>query len=328
MSNVVNRSSPPNGPLRVVFMGTPEFAVPVLDALASSEEVAVCGVFTPPDRPGGRGRRPVSPPVKLHALELGLEVHQPPTLRSDQAQALLSNLTPGVIVVAAYGRFLPTPVLSLPPLGCLNLHPSLLPKHRGPSPVVTAILEGDTSTGVSLMLLDEGMDTGPVIARRTHQMSGAETAEALTGELFRSGSELLLESLGPWARGELTAIAQNDEQATTTRKVEREDGQADWTLSAQDLERRGRAYTPWPGLYSRWDGKLLKFLDVAAIPIGDQDVNRLPVGSVFQLAAPDPLGVVTGDGVLTLKTLQLEGRRSATASEFLRGHPGFPGASL
>jgi methionyl-tRNA formyltransferase len=316
----------PAGALQVVFMGTPHFALPVIDALAASDAVDVRGVFTPPDRRGGRGRHPVPPPVKLRALELGLAVYQPPTLRSRETQVLLSSLEPDIIVVAAYGRFLPTPVLDLPRRGCLNLHPSLLPRHRGPSPVVTTILEGDTATGVSLMLLDEGMDTGPVISHREFQMDGSERAEGLTEELFRLGAELLMENLGAWARGELTASPQNDDGVTVTRKVEREDGQADWSLSARDLERRCRAYTPWPGLFSRWDGKLLKLLDVTAVPA--QEDAGLVVGSVMQLAGPVPLGVVTADGILALNTVQLEGRNSATGDEFLRGHPGFAGAVL
>ena len=311
-------------------MGTPRFALPVLDALAASADVDVCGVFTPRDRRGGRGRHSVSPPVKIRGLELGLEVHQPPTLRSPETQALLSSLAPDIIVVAAYGRFLPPKVLELPHRGCLNLHPSLLPRHRGPSPVVTTILEGDTKTGVSLMLLDEGMDTGPIIATHPYRMTGHETAEELTEELFRLGSELLMENLGPWAREELTASPQDDDGATVTRKVEREDGLADWGLAAKDLERRCRAYTPWPGLYSHWEGKLLKFLDAAAVP-AQEDTGEdagLPIGSVVHLEGSVPLGVVTADGNLALNTVQLEGRSSATGAEFLRGYPGFAGAVL
>ena len=312
--------------MRIVFMGTPHFAIPVLDALASSETVQVCGVFTPPDKPGGRGRQVVPPPVKLRAIELGLAVHQPPTLRSDGARALLSELRPDIIVVAAYGRFLPSPVLELPPYGCLNLHPSLLPKHRGPSPVVTTILEGDLTTGVSLMLLDEGMDTGPIIAQQVHSLTGHETAEGLTKELFRLGSLLLLDKLGPWARSEIAAKPQNDGEATVTRKVQREDGRADWSLSSEDLERRSRAYTLWPGLHCHWNGKMLKFLDITVLD--SQPSTDLPAGSVIQVTGPNPLGVVTREGILGLKTLQLEGRKIATANEFLRGYPSFVGALL
>ena len=312
--------------MRIVFMGTPHFAIPVLDALAASEALQVCGVFAPPDNPGGRGRQVIPPPVKLRALELGLAVHQPPTLRSKEAQALLSELRPDIIVVAAYGRFLPSPVLELPTYGCLNLHPSLLPRHRGPSPVVTTILEGDLTTGVSLMLLDEGMDTGPVIAQQVHSLTGRETAEGLTKELFRLGSLLLLDKLGPWTRSEITAKPQNDGQATVTRKVQREDGRADWSLSSEDLERLSRAYTLWPGLHCQWDGKLLKFLDVTVLD--PQPDTGLPAGSVIQVTGPDPLGVVTREGILGLTTVQLEGRKSATATEFLRGYPRFVGALL
>ena len=312
--------------MRLLFMGTPEYVVPVLDSLISDKSVEVIGVYTPPDRPKGRGRAVEMPPLKIFALEHGLPVFQPPTLRPEPVQQELAGLQPDVILVAAYGKLLPQAVLATPAHGCLNLHPSMLPKYRGPSPVVTTILEGDSATGVSLMLLDQGMDTGPVIAIRGHQMGGNETAEALTEELFRIGSGLLMENLGPWAQGELTARPQNDDDATVTRKVERDDGRADWSLSAVDLERRFRAYTPWPGLYSQWDGKLIKFLDVASLT--DESGQGLPAGSVVHLSGPVPLGVVTGSGILALKTVQLEGRNSATAADFLRGYPGIAGALL
>ena len=166
--------------MRVVFMGTPEFAVPVLEALVGAPDVEVPGVVTPPDRPGGRGRNPVQSPVKSYALAQGLPVLQPQSLRPEAAQRALASLSPDVIVVAAYGRILPPPVLAMPPHGCLNLHPSLLPRHRGPAPVVTAILEGDRSTGVTLMQLDHGMDTGPLISNRRVELTGSEDAETLT----------------------------------------------------------------------------------------------------------------------------------------------------
>ena len=248
--------------MRVVFMGTPEFAVPVLEALVEAPDVEVPGVVTPPDRPGGRGRNPVQSPVKSYALARSLPVLQPQSLRPEAAQRALASLSPDVIVVAAYGRILPPPVLAMPPHGCLNLHPSLLPRHRGPAPVVTAILEGDRSTGVTLMQLDQGMDTGPLISSQRVELTGSEDAETLTRRLFQLGARLLLDNLGPWVAGELTARPQIDAESTVTRKVERDDGRADWTMSAEQLERRCRAYKPWPGLYTQWDGKILKLLDV------------------------------------------------------------------
>ena len=223
--------------MRLVFMGTPAFAVPVLAGLNGLTGWEVAGVYTPPDRPAGRGRRAQPPPVKEFALEHGLPVHQPASLRSKEAQAELAALEPDAIIVAAYGKLLPPPVLELAPLGCLNIHPSLLPRRRGPSPVATAILEGDHVTGVTLMLLDRGMDTGPLIAQTEYPLKVDETADRLTEALFGVGGQLLHESLPRWQSGELKAVPQDDSLATVTRKLTRADGLADWTLTAEELER-------------------------------------------------------------------------------------------
>ena len=313
--------------MRLVFMGTPSFVVPVLGALANAQDVSVVGVFTPPDRPRGRGRTPEMPPVKANALDRGLEVYQPVSLRSARVQAELSSLQPDVIVVAAYGKILPPQVLGTPRRGCLNLHPSLLPRHRGPSPVASAILEGAPVTGVTLMLLDEGMDTGPLIGQREYPLTGLETVEELTYALFQLGTGLLLESLAPWVAGRLTARAQDEAGATVTRKLERNDGLVDWELPAAMLERRRRAYTPWPGLFAQWQGRVLKLLDVVALP--PDGAPRAQPGRVVAVLSEDtPVGVATGEGVLGLKLVQLEGRRALAAEEFLRGHPQFLGSQL
>jgi methionyl-tRNA formyltransferase len=312
--------------MRLVFMGTPTFVIPVLDALIRTGGVEVVGVYTPPDRPSGRGRSPSLPPVKGHALALGLPVYQPATLRSARAQAQLAALKPDVILVAAYGKLLPPEVLKTPPHGCLNLHPSLLPRHRGPSPVATSILEGDAVTGVSLMLLDEGMDTGPIIAQREHPLSSTDTAETLTVTLFEMGNTLL-KNLGPWVAGQLAARQQEDAKATITHKLERAHGEARWELSAMALERRRRAFTPWPGLFTHWQGKVLKLLDVVAFP-AEASPSPEP-GQVIPLPLKDvAIGVGTGQGVLGIKSLQLEGRRPVTGDEFRRGYPHFIGARL
>ena len=270
-------------------------------------------------------------PVKSYSLERGLALFQPSSLRPAQVQEELAALAPDVVVVAAYGKLLPASVLEMPRHGCLNLHPSLLPRHRGPSPVATAILEGDAVTGTTLMLLDQGMDTGPTIAQRQHLLSGEETAEALTASLFQLGTLLLLEKLAPWVGGRLTAEPQEDAMATTTRKLERADGQASWTLPAAALERKRRAFTPWPGLFTRWQGKMLKFLDVVALPAETAELSNEPgqPGQVVPLGlAHVPVGIVTTQGILGLKILQLEGRRAVAAGEFLKGYPKFLGAQL
>lgn len=312
--------------MRLVFMGTPSVAVPVVAGLTGLDGWEVAGVYTTPDRPAGRGRRSQPSPVKEFALGHGLSVFQPSSLRSEEAQAELAALEPDGIVIAAYGRLLPPPVLELPSLGCLNIHPSLLPRHRGPSPVATAILKGDQVTGVTLMLLDEGMDTGPLIAQQEYPLTGAESADWLTAELFDLGGRLLQKSLPHWQSGELHTTPQDGSLATVTRKLERSDGMADWDLTAEELERRARAFTPWPGLFTTWNGNGLKLVKVSVMPTGSGGGGT---GMVVETNDPSaPVAVVTGQGLLGLKTVQLEGRTAVDANDFLRGSPGFIGSRL
>jgi len=252
-------------------------------------------------------------------------VFQPPSLRPHEAQAQLAALEPDLIVVAAYGKILPPQVLAIPPKGCLNLHPSLLPKYRGPSPVVAAILDGLEVTGVSIMLLDQGMDTGPILAQRPCPIAPQDTAESLTYRLFQLGAELLKETLPGWLKGEVQPVPQDHSQATYTRRIEKEDGQADWSHPAVVLERRLRAFTPWPGLYTRWKGKLLKVL--AAVPLPQP--AQAPPGTVVPLDNQDtPCGVTTGDGILGLRRLQLEGGKAQDARQFIIGYRDFIGSRL
>ncbi len=316
------RELKPENPLRAVFMGTPRFAVPALDILASNPAVDPVAVYTPPDRRRGRGRVMEPSPVKARAHELEIPVYQPSTLRNRNAVGELSELKPEIIVVVAYGRLLPADVLELPRFGCLNLHPSLLPRHRGPSPVPGAILSGDETTGVTLMLLDEGMDTGPVIAQRTRNIGPEDDAENLTTELFRDGAALLDATLPAWVSGDVVARPQDDGQATYTSKMERADGSADWDRPAEFLWRQQRAYTPWPGLHTTWQGKELKLLEVSPLPDGDAEPGAVARFEEHRLA------VGTGEGLLAIHRLQLEGRRPAVAADFVRGYPDFIGARL
>ena len=318
--------------MRLVFMGTPVFVVPVLDALVQDSNIEITGVYTPPDRRQGRGRSSQMPPVKAYALERGLTVFQPVSLRREEVQQEMASLRPEVIVVAAYGKFLPSAVLNIPPRGCLNLHPSWLPKHRGPSPVITTILEGDETTGVTLMLLDQGMDTGPIIAQYEQAVGPDDTAETLTAALFQLGASLLLEKLAAWVAGELICQPQDDSLVTVTRKLERSDGEADWNLSSQQLNRRSRAFTPWPGLFTHWRGQVLKLLEVTDSrnfpEVSAPEVNVAP-GRVVPLdVAGVPVGIGTAQGVLGLKRVQLEGRSPTGAADFLKGYPQFIGAQL
>jgi len=307
--------------MRIVFMGTPDFAIPCLERLLQAGHEVV-GVYCRPDKEIGRGRRLEAPPIKRFAAERELPVFQPVSLRREEAQAELADLAPDVVVVAAYGVLLPKAVLETPPLGCLNVHPSLLPRHRGPAPVVTAILEGEGVTGVTIMLLDEGMDTGPLLAQRREAVRADDTAPGLTRRLFVQGAELLVETLPRWVAGGIEAVPQDEALVTTTRRITKEDGVLDWSAGAEDLCRRVRGYEPWPGTYTFWQGKQLKVL--AARPGKEQ--ASVPRGTVVR--ANDGAAVVTGEGLFILDQVQLEGRRSATIREFLQGHPTFVGGQL
>lgn len=313
--------------MRLIFMGTPAAVVPTLTALNHAPDLDIAAVYTPPDRPRGRGRPTEPTPVKAAALALNLPVLQPHSLRAPAAQQELQALQPDVIIVAAYGKLLPREVLTIPPHGCLNLHPSLLPRYRGPSPVATAILDGAASTGLTLMLLDPGMDTGPILAQQEYPLTGRETAADLTADLFTLGTQLLLANLNPWVSGQLPAHPQDETQATTTRKLERADGIADWHLPAAALERMCRAFTPWPGLTAHWQGQSLRLLTVTALENSDSSAAAL--GQVIPLnSTTTPAAIATAQGILIPQQLQLEGRRPATIADFLRGHPNFLNSHL
>jgi methionyl-tRNA formyltransferase len=309
--------------MRTVFMGTPGFAVPILAALLDAGHEVV-GVYTQPDRPVGRRGRPAPSPVKEAAVEEKLPVFQPPSLKRETAQEELAGLAPDVIVVAAYGLFLPTATLDLPPLGCLNVHPSLLPKYRGPSPVAASILNGDSETGITVIRLDEGMDSGPIVAQRKTAIGADEDGVGLTARLFGMGAELMVETLPKWAAGHIVAVPQDNASASTTKLLKREDGEIDWGRDAARIARQVRAYQPWPGAFTKWRGKLLKVLEAAEAAAHAPDA--VP-GQV--IALPDGgLGVATAHGVLAVRRLQMEGSRASDAVEFLRGHGDIMGAVL
>ena len=309
--------------MRVVFMGTPGFAVPVLEALLSAGH-EVAAVYSRPDRPSGRGKRTSPTPVKAAALAMGIPVRQPPSLKPLDVRDELAVPAPDVIVVAAYGLFLPREVLDLPRHSCLNIHPSLLPKLRGPSPVSTAIVDGETTTGVTIMVMDEGVDTGPVLVQRRTPIGEGETADALTARLFEMGARLLVEVLPDWAEGRTRARPQDESSATTTRLLTRDDGRIDWRMSAEQIARRVRGYTPWPGTHTSWDGRTLKIIEASHDAGGGSDRP----GTVVEPDAGDVISVSTGEGTLRVTRLQLEGRRASSARDFLQGHGSIVGAQL
>jgi len=314
--------------LRFVFMGSPEFAVLPLEHLLVNQ-YQVVAVYTQPDRPAGRGSALVSPPVKRVALAWGLPVVQPASLKEAGVVEQLTRFTPDIIVVAAFGQILPQSVLAMPRLGCINIHPSLLPRFRGASPVASAILAGDEFTGVSIMLMDEGLDTGPVLARAQIPISAPDTTGSLTTKLSLIGAQLLGEVLVHWTRGELTPQPQDEAQASYCGPITKEDGEIDWRLPAIDIWRRVRAYHPWPGCYTKWRGRQLKIIEAVPLP----EERTFKVGQVVALTSvlegsKAGFGVCTGDGVLGVLRVQLEGKQVLSAAEFLRGQREFIGAVL
>jgi methionyl-tRNA formyltransferase len=312
---------------RVVFMGTPEFAVPPLAALLRAG-YDVVGVLTREDRPAGRGRQVEESPVKQIALAEQLLVQQPHTLRDPDALAALANLRPDLIIVAAYGLILPQAVLELPPRGCINIHGSLLPKHRGAAPIAAAILTGEAETGVSIMRMDAGVDTGPVLSRAASPIREDDTTGTLTQRLAALGAELLIRTLPGWLEGKLEPEAQPQEGASYAPRIEKRDGQIRWGEPAALIARRVRAYQPWPSAYTIWRGQILKVVRArASAGDGDEGIGTGERGIVVQ-GAQSRAGVITGGGVLWLEEVQLAGKRALPIEEFLRGAPRFVGSRL
>ena len=294
---------------RLIFAGTPDFAVPSLRALIEAGYRPGL-VLTQPDRPAGRGQQLQPPPVKRLALEQGLAVEQPERL--DGIRDSLERLKPEIVVVVAYAHKIPYWLLTLPPMGVLNVHASLLPKYRGASPVAAALLNGDEETGVSIMRLAEGWDTGPVFRQRALDIQPDDDAGTLTDKLAQLGAELLVEVVNLRARGMVTPKPQDESKASYAPKLKKEDGRIDWTKPAERLAREVRAYNPWPGSFTLLDGKLLKVLKARQAA---SSKRQEPPGTVLP-----GLLVATGDGELALERVQLEGRRPMKADEFVRGH--------
>ncbi len=295
---------------RIVFMGTPAFAVASLEACLTLGEVVA--VVTQPDKPRGRGQEVSFSPVKAFALEKGLPVLQPLKVRGTGFAEQLKGLAPDVAVVTAYGKILPQDVLDAPRLGCVNVHASLLPRFRGAAPIQWALASGDEKTGVCLMKMDAGMDTGPVLDRAELAIGPQDTSATLHDALAKLGGELLVRSLPRYLAGELQAVPQPAEGAVPAPMIKKEDGELDFTRAAAVLERRLRAFTPWPGAFTTLDGALLK---VHAAQVGS---GKGRPGEVLR-AGPLGLEVACGEGSLVLTRLQLEGKRAMDAKDFLAG---------
>ncbi len=306
---------------RIIFMGTPEFAVPVLDALTQTT-TRIVGVFTRQDKPAGRGSKLQASPIKQLAQLRDLPIYQPKTLRAPESIALIRDLHPDLIIVAAYGLILPRDVLTIPPRWCVNTHASLLPRHRGAAPIPAAILAGDHETGVTLMQMDEGIDTGPLLAQRSIRIAEDDTTGTLTTKLAQVASELLVENLSQILAGRIDPQAQDESQATYAKTTEKEQGLIDWHLSADEIARRVRAFNPWPSAYTFWNGTMIKIL--RAEPSASNP--RVEPGRVIQ--AGKEIAVACGTGTLVLREVQLAGKRSMGIEEFVRGQRNFVGAAL
>lgn len=306
---------------RIVFMGTPEFAVPILDALTRTSHNIV-GIYTRADQPAGRGKQLQPSPIKQLAAARGLPISQPPTLRQPDYIAQLRDLAPDVIIVAAYGLLLPRDVLTIPPRGCINTHASLLPRHRGAAPIIAAILAGDAETGITLMQMDEGLDTGPILAQRAIPIDDDDTTGTLTPKLANLATELLSETLPRILAGEIVPQPQDHARATMFKQIKKEEGLIDWTRPATEIARRVRAFNPWPSAFTFWNGVQLKILCAGA---ADAKSN-LEMGRVVPLGKE--IAVTSANGVLILREVQLAGKRAMKIEEFVRGQREFVGSSL
>jgi methionyl-tRNA formyltransferase len=305
----------------VILMGTPEFAVPILEVLCAQHRVVL--VVTQPDRKQGRGQQACFSPVKQAALERGLDIWQPETLRTPEAVQRLREAQADVYVTAAIGHILTAEVLDLPAHGCLNVHASLLPRWRGAAPVSAAILHGDAETGITLMCMDEGMDTGPILAQSRCAIRPDDTTETLARRLARLGADLLATTLPRWLAGEIDPRPQSQEGVTLCRRLHKEDGLVDWRQSAVAIERMIRAYTPWPGVHTTYRGQKLDILRACALLAWPE--KELP-GRV--VARGTEVAVVTGQGVLLLQEIRLAGKRPMSPDAFCRGQRDFLGSNL
>jgi methionyl-tRNA formyltransferase len=299
--------------LNIVFMGTPGFAVPTLEALHGSPH-RVAQVVTQPDRPRGRGRKPAPPPVKAAALEMGLPVVQPETIRNPEFLQAVRDLVPDLLVVVAFGQILKPALLEIPRLGAVNIHASLLPKYRGPAPIQWAVINGERETGVTTMFMDPGLDTGDILLTRKETIAREDTAGSLHDRLAVSGAALLLETLDRLKT--LAPIPQQDDESTYAPLLAKADGHIAWERSAEAIDWRVRGVSPWPGAFTFINDRRVKLFKT--LPLAEP--ANWPPGTV-EPGFPDELRVATGDGVLSLLELQGESGRRLPVADFLRGFP-------
>jgi methionyl-tRNA formyltransferase len=302
-------------PLRLVFCGTPSFAVPTLQHLLSRSDFDIAAVITQPDRPRGRGQRISASPVKETALAAGIPVHQPEKIRTSEAQTLLQTLAPDVIVIIAYGQIIPARLLSIPKLGWINLHASLLPKYRGAAPINWAIANGGTQTGLTTMRIDAGMDTGDILLQEKLEIAPNETAPGVTKKLSEAGAPLMAETLRGIASAKLPPQPQNHEEATYAPLLKKEDGRIDWNRPAQEIYNRMRGFDPWPGAYTSFREQTCH---LGAEAFSSRTLTGSPPGTILQ--EDSQILIACGHAtLLRLLSVKVQGRKQVSAVEFANG---------
>src|SRR5579883_2221671 len=301
--------------MRIIFCGTPEFAVPSLRALLANSEFTIEAVVTQPDRPRGRGQRLSPPAVKEVAAETGLRIYQPESMKSDEARNFIAEIRPDAAVIIAYGQIIPRRLLEIPRLGWMNLHASLLPKYRGAAPIAWAVIHGETRTGVTTMQLDPGLDTGPILMQREIEIGADETTPELAKRMSEIGAPLVIETLAKLDRGEITPVTQDAAQASYAPILKKENGRIDWSQTASEIYNGIRGLAPWPGAYTTFRGRLCHIWGKphSAPAAGPHETGSLVI-------ADAAVQVICGGGTrLQLDAVQLEGRKRVTAREFANG---------
>ncbi|NUM53279.1 MAG: methionyl-tRNA formyltransferase [Candidatus Hydrogenedentes bacterium] len=307
--------------MRIVFFGTPELAVPSLAALAEEHDIAA--VVCQPDRPSGRGKGLTPPPTKVWAVDRGIAVNQPVKLNDGSFEAWLRGQRPDICALTAYGRILKQPIIDVPPHGILNMHPSLLPLYRGPSPIQSALMNAEVETGVTIMRLTMDMDAGDIVLQQRVAIDPADTGETLTNRLAELGGRMLREAVDRVAAGTATFTPQDHSRATYCRLIEKRDGQIDWSKSAREIHSLVRAAQPWPTAHCVLENETVKILRTAIASDSSDSSSNAP-GTVLEVLK-DRVHVSTGSGVIAILTIQAPGKRAMPVADFLRGHPVQPG---
>lgn len=301
-------------PWSIVFFGTPTFALPSLESILQGQDEVVA-VVTQPDREKGRGRKKSFPPVKELALKKGLPLYQPERVREDLFLEKMKRLHPDLFVVVAFGQILPKPLLDVPRFGAINVHASLLPRYRGAAPIAWALLRGEKKTGITTILMDEGMDTGDILMQAEIRIEKEETGETLQKKLSVLGGELLMETIEKMKSGQLSPMPQDPSKATYAPPLKKEDGKIDWKRPAEEIDRQIRAFNPWPGAFTGWEKGLLKIYQAEV----REKTQKGEAGSIVWVGA-DFIEVATGEGTLLIREVQPEGKRRMTVRDFLSGH--------